>query len=231
MKSEGLPSRDESRLREISGRLKQHYGTESLGNKPDPLDELVFIQLSIRTREGSYSTGFDRLKAACDGDWSCFRDLEEARVMSILGPGGMATVKRRRLIDQLDRIVREFGRATLEPLRMMTTGEAERFLTSLPGVGPKTARCVLLYSLDRPVFPVDSHCLRVLGRLGFASPDLDRKAAHDVLQASVPPDIRHELHVNLVHHGRALCKPGEPLCGGCPILDQCPTGMERLAGD
>lgn len=225
MKENGLPPEEVSRLREISRRLNLLYRTAPLGNKTDPLDELVFIQLSIRTREGAYSTGFDGLKEACGGDWNRFRDLEEAEVMRILGPGGMASVKRRRLIDQLDRIAGEFGYATLDPLSKMTTEEAEQFLTSLPGVGPKTARCVLLYSLDRPVFPVDSHCLRVLGRLGFAPPGLDRKAAHDVLQQMVPFEIRHDLHVNLVHHGRRLCKPGLPMCGECMLLDQCPTGQ------
>jgi endonuclease III len=225
VKNEGLPPEEESRLREISRRLEQRYRTASLGNKPDPLDELVFIQLSIRTREAAYNTGFDRLKEACGGDWNRLRDLDEATVMGILGSGGMATIKRRRLNDQLDRIVDEFGHATLDPLSTMTTVDAERFLTSLPGVGPKTARCVLLYSLGREVFPVDSHCLRVLGRLGFAGPELDRKAAHNVLQDLVPAAIRHDLHVNLVHHGRTLCKPGLPVCSECPLLDLCPAGQ------
>ena len=98
----------------------------------------------------------------------------------------MARVKLNRLTGQIAAIRHEFGAATLEPLRRLSDEKAESFLRSLPGVGPKAARCVLLYSLGRNVFPVDSHCLRVLTRLGVAAPALDRKAAHDVVQAVVP---------------------------------------------
>jgi endonuclease III len=91
-------------------------------------------------------------------------------------------------------------------------------------VGPKVARCVLLYSLDRQVFPVDSHCRRVLGRLGFLPPRVDIKASHDFLQAIVPTEIRRSLHVNLIHHGRQICVPRTPDCGRCALLSLCPTG-------
>jgi endonuclease III len=212
-------------LREISYRLQQLHGTAPLGNKDDPLDELVFIQLSIRTREGAYNTAFERLRSACDGDWAKLGELPEQKVLSILGPGGMAAIKRQRLIDQLAMIVDAFGEASLEPLERMPTDAAERFLTSLPGVGPKTARCVLLYSLDRAVFPVDSHCLRTLDRLGYVPTGVDRKVAHDLIQDLVPRDIRHDLHVNLVHHGRTICVFGRPRCESCPVRELCPTGQ------
>src|SRR5690606_32237692 len=117
-----------------------------------------------------------------------------------------------------------FGGVTLEPLKSLTDEDAETFLRSLPGVGPKAARCVLMYSLGRDVFPVDSHCRRVLARLGFVPKKVDRKAANDFLQALVPREIRYNLHVNLVHHGRAVCLPSLPNCGHCPLADLCPTG-------
>ena len=217
---------EEDRLREISQRLEEAYRTGPLGNKPDPLDELIYIQLSIRTREGAYSRTYEDLQQACGGDWRRLLELPEDALLTALEAGGMAGVKRKRLVDQLTAIIDEFGDATLAPLAEMKTEEAERFLTDLPGVGLKTARCVLLYSLGRPVFPVDSHCLRVLERLGFLPDGVDRKSAHDPLQQIVPVDIRHDLHVNLIHHGRSLCLPGIPRCRLCPVVALCPTGTE-----
>jgi endonuclease III len=221
---------EEERLRETSRRLNAVYDAAPLGNKPDPLDELVFIQLSIRTRQGAYNSIFEGLREACGGEWGQLRDLPREQALSILEPGGMAAIKLKRLIGQLNQIEEQFGRITLAPLRNMSTEEAEEVLVGLPGVGPKTARCVLLYSLRRPVFPVDSHCLRVMDRLGYLPGEVDRKAAHDLLQELVPIEIRHELHVNLVHHGRSLCIAGVPRCDLCPVLEHCPTGSDATKG-
>lgn len=219
-----LKEGDIDRLREICRRLEVAYRTRPLGNKSDPLDELIYIQLSIRTRERAYRRSYESLQGACKGDWKNLVELPKDLLLSLLEAGGMADVKQQRLIGQLTVILDRFGEATLAPLTKMTTEDAERFLTGLPGVGPKTARCVLLYSLGRAVFPVDSHCFRVLDRLGFLPEGMTRKEAHDPLQNMVPAEIRHDLHVNLVHHGRSTCLPGNPACHSCPILQLCPTG-------
>lgn len=225
--SAGLMRRAAEVLPEVDRRLRETYRTASLGNKADPLDELIYIQLSIRTREGAYSDIYTALCEQLGGDWEELLRRPDAEILRVLRSGGMAEVKLARLRAQIEQIRSAFGRVTLEPLRDMGDQEAEKFLTALPGVGPKAARCVLMYSLDRAVFPADSHCLRVLGRLGFAPPELDRKAAHDFLQNLVPPPIRHTLHVNLVHHGRLICIPMSPRCDRCPLLDVCPTGLVR----
>lgn len=111
-----------------------------------------------------------------------------------------------------------------EPLRRMRTEDAEELLRSMPGIGPKIARCVLLYSLGRDVFPVDSNCHRILRRLGFLPQHIDVKGSHDFLQRLVSQDIRRSLHVNFVHHGRSTCTIGVPHCDACTLLDLCPTG-------
>lgn len=217
------------RLPAVDVRLQEEYGTADLGNKADPLDELVYIQLSIRTREGAYQNIYAALRHLVGGNWRRLIDVPDEEVLQALRAGGMAAVKLRRLREQILAIEARFGAATLDPLREMDDQAAEQFLTSLEGVGKKAARCVLLYSLHRDVFPVDSHCRRVLARLGFLPSEIDRKAADDYLQVLVPPSIRHTLHVNLVHHGRACCLPVQPLCARCPILDLCPTGQHRLS--
>lgn len=101
----------------------------------------------------------------------------------------------------------------------MGDAEAEAFLTSLPGVGPKVAKCVLMYSLDRKVLPVDVHVHRVARRLGFATkkrPD----TSQDLIEAEIPSNLRYGFHVNAVAHGRKVCK-SEPLCDRCPLVSIC----------
>jgi endonuclease III len=222
-----LLARARTILPEVTSLLAQRYGSAPLGNRVDPLEELVFIQLSIRTREETYVNVFEALHAALEGDWEGLLHIEDEELLPVLHGGGMASVKLARLRGQLLRIVERFGAATLDPLHDWSDEAAEGFLRSLPGVGPKAARCVLLYSLGRQVFPVDSHCRRVLDRLGFLPAGTDRKAADDILQALVPGPISHDLHVNLVHHGRTLCVPGTPRCNVCPLLALCPTGRAR----
>lgn len=216
-------------VEEVDVRLRARYGTESLGNLPDPLDELVFIQLTIRTREGVYTSTFQDLRSAVNGDWARLLDMDEERVAEVLQPGGMARIKLDRLRKQIRTIRDRFGETSLDSLRGMSDEEVEGFLLELPGVGPKTARCIMLYSLGRSVFPVDSHCLRIMKRLALVAEEVDRKKAHDVAQDLVPTELRYSLHVNMVHHGRNLCRPMSPLCDSCPLLDLCPDGQERVA--
>lgn len=216
-------------LPEVERRLRQAYGAvpeghAPLGNKHNPLDELVYIQLSVRTRESAYQGTYPSIRRVVSGVWERLLSVPDDEALAALESGGMARVKLDRLRKQLAPLRDLFGRATLAPLRQMSTEDAEELLRSLPGVGPKVARCVLLYSLDREVFPVDSHCRRVLARLGFLPPKVDIKAAHDFLQALVPKGIRRSLHVNLIHHGRRICVPGTPDCGRCVLLSLCPTG-------
>lgn len=214
-------------LFEIDRRLRVEHGTRALGNKADPLDELVFIQLTIRTREDAYSCGYDALERMVSGDWSRLLTLPEARLVMAITGGGMARIKIARLREQIAAIRTRFGRVSLDPLREMSDRDAEAFLLSLPGVGPKAARCVMMYSLGRELFPVDSHCRRIMDRLGYLPAGVDRKKAHDVLQDFVPPPIRASLHINLVHHGRTICSPGAPRCDICPLRDLCRVGRSR----
>jgi endonuclease III len=120
----------------------------------------------------------------------------------------------------------EFGRATLAPLKAMNDSEAEHFLKGLPGVGKKVAKCVLMYSLNRQVLPVDVHTHRVAVRLGLMAkrrPD----TSQDLVEAQIPPDLRYGFHVNAVAHGRAVCLPRKPMCGACVLRKCCPYPRGR----
>ena len=121
----------------------------------------------------------------------------------------------------------------VKPLRKMSDKDAETFLLSLPGVGKKVARCVLMYSLGRQVFPVDTHCWRIARRLGWVRPtQKDKHCAPrdmDRLQSKIPPEFRYSLHVNMISLGREICTPTAPRCDECPISAWCPKiGVSRI---
>lgn len=119
---------------------------------------------------------------------------------------------------------------TLEFVRAMSDEQAEAFLLNLPGIGPKSARCVLSYAMDRPVFAVDTHAHRIMTRLGLVEAK-GRKRDHDPFQAAIPPAVRKRLHVNFVHHGRAICRTNRERCGECVLVSFCGRGRQRLEDD
>lgn len=209
---------------EVAAALKARYADFDHYNLKDPLDELLFIICSTKTGEAGYRASFSALKAA----FPSHHQLAEAPAEYIAEPiaaGGLAALKSKTIRTLLDAIVVRFGAPTLEPLRNMSDREAEAFLTSLPGVGKKVARCVLMYALGREVFPVDTHCWRIARRLGWirrthkdgrcASRDMDR------LQVRIPPKLRFSLHVNFISLGREICTAKQPKCGICPISAWC----------
>ena len=205
--------------------LARRYGNPRHGNKRDPLDELVYIILSTRTGEAVFRGIYRDLKKAF-ASWDEIHGRRIGEFHRILAPGGLSSLKSYQLLGIFSALRREFGRATLAPLRAMPDDQAERFLTSLPGVGKKVAKCVLMYSLDRQVLPVDVHTHRVAARLGLTAkrrPD----TSQDLIEAQVPAPLRYGFHVNAVAHGRTVCLPRKPMCGACVLREWCPHPKER----
>jgi endonuclease III len=215
--------------------LRAEYELSRLGNKAKPLDELVYIILSGRASESQYKAIYDTFKERFPR-WSDVADASLADLAAAISTGGQAREKARHLRALTRKLRRDFGRVSLTPLEKMTTEEAERYLCSLPGVSRRAARCVLMYSLDRPVFPADRHCLRIMSRLGWIdcrgiSPREivesvqrgDRIAAYiaDTAQEGIPPPLRYPLHVLFVQHGQAICQL-RPSCGECVLHKLCP---------
>jgi endonuclease III len=181
---------------------------------------LIFIILSAKTAEASYLRTYDALKNAFD-DWFHILDTPRGSVAHIISSGGLSDKKEAQIRALLDDIKERTGAEGLNLLSKMSTNEAEEFLTSLPGVGLKTARCVLMYSLGREVFPVDTHVRRVLSRLGIIRFERLSDKVQNSIQKRVPSEIRYKLHVNLVAHGRAICRARNPLCNSCVLSDIC----------
>lgn len=210
---------------DVAAALKNRYRDFNHYNRKDPLDELLFIICSTKTGEASYRSTFRSLKEAFPTHYQ----IAEAPAEYIARPivsGGLSNQKAKAIRELLDIIVEKFGEPTLKPLRKMGVEEAEAFLVSLPGVGKKVARCVLMYSLGRQVFPVDTHCWRIARRLGWVSPtQKDKHCAPrdmDRLQSKIPPELRYSLHVNMISLGREICTPTASRCDECPISTRCP---------
>lgn len=207
--------------------LAATYGSPRHGNKANPLDELVYIILSNRTQDTSFRRIFAAVKRRYPS-WNLVTDRSRTRLERILAPGGLNRLKTRQLLAILRTLRQEFGYPTLAPLRKLSEPEAERFLTGLSGVGRKVAKCVLMYSLGRPVLPVDVHVHRVASRLGFQvkrRPD----TSQELIEGAIPPKFRYSFHVNAVAHGRSMCLPRKPLCRECPVRPYCAFPQQTAA--
>jgi endonuclease III len=195
-----------------------------LGNKEDPYDELIYILLTVMTRsQPRIDLAFERLQAATEGDWSQLARLPRSQLDEILAPLGFM----RRRGDQLVALVRQVEvdhGGSLDFLEELSDADALTYLTSLPGVGLKTAKCVLMYSLMRPVLPTDVHVLRVAKRLGLVDMDMSWAQVDRYLEATMPPEFKYDVHVRFVQHGRDVCKSRGALCEDCVLLDVCPSG-------
>ncbi len=224
MSVEALRRGARKRLAEFDRLLEGAYGApeELLGNHADPLDEAIYIILSFQTDLARFAVTWSSLKATFP-TWERLERARETEIAATLREGGLHRQKAR-TIKQLLAAVRDLtGELSLESLRDMDASTAERLLLRLPGLSWKGARCVLLYSLNRDVFPIDSNTFRVLKRAGVLRIDAvyRRRPLHDQVQAMVPPHRRRALHVNLVVHGQRICVPGTPKCGECAARPAC----------
>ncbi len=198
-----------------------------MGNKEEPLDELIFIILSNKSREDIYLATFEALKKQFP-NWDNAVDVSTEEIAKTIRFGGLAEKKARTIKSLLAAIVAKVGEADLSFLRNEGDASAESFLRELPGVGPKTARCVLSYSLGRQSFAVDANVARLMKRLGWSQHSYVTLRVQDEMQEMIPPDIRLSLHVNFVVHGRSVCTRLRPRCGACILSDLCPSAFAVL---
>jgi endonuclease-3 len=224
--SSGRPAHrppDVETIREIHRRLKRTYGPLDPPRRLDPLEELILTILSQNTSD----VNRDRAWASLRSRYPAWDRLARARPRSVadaIRMGGLANVKAPRILSVLREIEAREGGFDLGWMRTATDEEVTGYLTSLPGVGPKTAACVLAFSLGRPALPVDTHVHRVAERLGMLPPRATASRAHLLLADLVPARLRVSMHVGLIRHGRALCRAGRPRCEACPLFDLCPSG-------
>lgn len=209
------------RLRAIALRLRRVYGTPPAPRHLPPLDELILTVLSQHTSDTNRDRAYADLRARFP-TWDDVADAPLPALARAIRRGGLGPTKAVRIRGIL-RALHERGIALDErALSRMRSKALWDVLVSLPGVGPKTAACVLLFSLDRPYFPVDTHVHRVARRLGLVDERADAVVAQEELQASVPPAEMYSLHMNLIRHGREVCIARRPYCSQCVLSSLCP---------
>ena len=186
----------------------------------DPLDELINTILSQNTNDLNRDRAYHALRARFP-TWEEVRDAPLAQVIAAIKPAGLANQKGPRIQQVLKRITAERGELDIRFLGDLPVAEGKAWLTSLDGVGPKTASIVLLFALGKPAFPVDTHIHRVTGRLGLIPPKTSADKAHEILEELVPPEWYHPFHLNVIEHGRQVCKAQRPLCAQCVLQKYC----------
>jgi len=215
------------RVRTIHRRLVRRFGILVPPRRTDPLSELILTVLSQHTSDINADRAFGRLRER----FPTWNDIVRARSSSVaaaIRSGGLSNTKAPRIQAILREIREREGGYDLSWLDDAPDERIRDYLTSLPGVGPKTAAVVLSFSLGRSALPVDTHVHRVTRRLGLVPDRSTAEKADRILHDLVPPAIRTELHVGLITLGRQICKAGIPRCGECPLNDVCPTAPRYL---
>jgi endonuclease-3 len=188
----------------------------------------VVTVLSQHTSDVNTARAFASLKERFPS-WEEVMRVPARQVADAIRSGGLAEQKAPRIKAILEEIEHREGAASLDRLADLDDDAVEDYLCSLPGVGPKTAACVLVFSLGRAAFPIDTHVHRVTKRLGWIPPNATADEAHSLLKDAVPPELRYELHMQLIAHGRTICKARMPRCSECVLFDLCDAGPQLLA--
>jgi endonuclease III len=215
-------------LETIIGQLERCYGRpERASSRPDPVDELVMTMLSQNTSDTNTDRAFSGLKSAF-ASWQAVIDANTEDVIEAIRPGGLANQKAPRIQEVLSRIQKERGDFDLGFLGNLPVGEAIQWLIRLPGVGRKTAACVLLFSLDVPTMPVDTHVHRVALRLGLIPAGTNANDAQDLLGTGMSAQETYNAHMLMIKHGRLTCKARNPRCADCVLNKECPSAAQLM---
>lgn len=212
------------RLHEL---LAETYGLPQRDGRADPVGELVSTIISQHTSDVNRDRACANLRATF-GSWEAVRDAPVEAITSAIKSAGLSNIKAPRLKAVLQTVTARNGRLDLSPLTSLSLAEAKKELMALPGVGPKTAACVLLFGFGLPAFPVDTHIYRVTRRLGLLPEALSPDQAHGYLEPLVPQERVFAFHILLIRHGRIICQAQRPKCPDCVLLYDCEYGRRAL---
>lgn len=200
--------------------LRAVYGVPKLERGLDPLDVLIETILSQSTTNANSGRTFENLKRKFP-TWEAARRARASSIESAIKLGGLAKQKSVRIKQLLSDIHRRRGSLDLSFLKTCPLDEAREFLSSFKGVGPKTVACTLLFACHRPVFPIDVHIFRIARRLALIPERCSDEEAHRLMEELLPAARYYEVHINLIRHGRKVCRPRAPLCEQCCLVDYC----------
>lgn len=219
-----MPEREnlKEKAQVVHVRLRETFGEHPLVPRREPMHELVSTMLSHRTTGANEDLAYGRMWERY-GSWEAVRDADTKELAQAIAPANFAEAKAPNIQKTLTRIIEERGEANIDFLADLPPDEGLAWLTSLPGVGIKTATLVLLFCFAKPVMPVDTHVHRVSGRLGLIGPKVNPTAAHAILLDLLPsePHFLFNYHINNLRHGQKICVWGTPRCEKCPLTDLC----------
>lgn len=203
----------------VHDELLKYYGMPKW-TKLDGVSELVSTILSQNTNDGNRDLAYSRLRVRFR-TWEEVRDADPEAVIDAIRPAGLANQKGPRIQAALRHITQQRGRLNIDFLVEMPVAEAQAWLMSINGVGPKTTAIVLLFCYDMPAFPVDTHVHRVSGRIGMIGPKVSADEAHGIMNEMCPPGAQGPFHLNIIRHGREICHARKPECERCPLTAWC----------
>lgn len=210
-------------------RINYHYGEQKWERWREPVGELVRTILSQNTTDknslGAYAKLIEKYPT-----WEDLILAEEEEIAEIIRSGGLANIKAKKIKKALIDIKKQRGKIDLEFLADYDVEKAEEYLVSIDGVGPKTAACVLIFSFNFPIMPVDTHIHRVSNRLGLVTTK-NREKTHDLMKVLIPPEEMYNFHLNIITHGRKVCKATRPKCQDCFLNDICKYYKELEKND
>jgi endonuclease-3 len=204
----------------IIERLRGEYGVNLRRAARNPTDALIATILSQHTADRNSSIAYRRLEERYP-IWENVAQADVGELAETIRAAGLANIKARRIQAALLALQERHCTMDLSFLAHLPLAEARETLRSLPGVGPKTAACVLLFACNLPALPVDTHVHRLARRLGLIGQKVSAERAHEALEALVAPHDVYDFHINLIRHGRTVCRSREPRCGACVVQEYC----------
>ena len=208
------------KIKRLAVLLDREYGKKIWKKSGDPTSVLIGTILSQNTTDHNSHRAFDNLKNKFPS-WEEVRKSPVSKIEKAIRTGGLSKIKAKRIKNILNQIHNDDSDLSLSYLKKWKTDKIINYLRRFKGVGDKTIACVLLFSLGRPIIPVDTHVLRLSRRLGLVPEETDARKAHILMQKLVPENLVYSLHLNLIQHGRRVCKAQNPGCGECLVYDLC----------
>ncbi len=215
------------KVEKIMEELEKHFGVPEKVETKDPLSELIFAILSQNTTDKNRDRAYAGLRTLFQ-TWEEVMSADVKEIEGAIRVGGLAPQKSARIKEILRIIYKERGRLDLEHLKNVERDEVIEYLTSFKGVGLKTASIVLLFSLGKPAFPVDTHIFRVAKRLKLVDGKKSVDAAHKIMEGLIAKESYYSFHMLLIRLGREYCKARGPLCRQCPLFSLCPSKQEFI---
>lgn len=215
------------KIKKINKLLVKHFGIPKRPKKlPDPINTLIATVLSQNTNDKNSYQAYQNLKKKYKS-WSEVAELTKSELEKVIRVAGLGKQKSSAILSFLKTLKKRNGKIDLGYITEMSDENILDELTSIKGIGVKTASCVLLFSLDRNICPVDTHVHRTLNRIGIVKTSSPAKT-FEIINKHLPDGIAHQFHTNLINLGRAICKSSKPVCSICPLLLECKYKHKNL---